>query len=91
MKKEIHARHILVEDKKTAEEVIAKLKDGGDFAELAKEFSTEPVAKESGGDLGWFGPGKMVPPFEEAAFPLKESEISEPVTNNLWLPRYRST
>ena len=68
MKKEIHARHILVKDKKTAEEVIAKLKDGGDFGELAREYSTEPIAKETGGDLGWFGPGRMVQPFEDAAF-----------------------
>ena len=79
MKKEIHARHILVKDKKTAEEVIGKLKEGGDFAELAKEYSTEPVAQESGGDLGWFGVGKMVQPFEDAAFALPVNEISEPV------------
>ncbi|QUW23445.1 peptidylprolyl isomerase [Sporosarcina sp. Marseille-Q4063] len=79
MKKEIHARHILVDDEKTAKEVIAKLKDGGDFTELAKEYSTEPVAKETGGDLGWFGPGKMVQEFEDAAFDLPEKELSEPV------------
>ncbi|NYF26009.1 peptidylprolyl isomerase [Sporosarcina sp. JAI121] len=79
MKKEINARHILVKDKKTADEVLAKLKDGGDFAKLAKEYSTEEAAQETGGDLGWFGPGKMVPEFEEAAFALKKREISEPV------------
>jgi len=79
MKKEIHARHILVDDEKTAEEVIAKLDEGGDFAELAKEYSTEPVAQESGGDLGWFGPGKMVQEFEDAAFSLSENERSEPI------------
>ena len=79
MKKEIHARHILVEDKKTADEVLAKLKDGGDFSELAIEYSTEPAAKETGGDLGWFGPGKMVQEFEVAAFSLPENELSEPV------------
>jgi foldase protein PrsA len=79
MKKEINARHILVKDKKTADEVLAKLKEGGDFAKLAKEYSTEPAAQESGGDLGWFGPGKMVPEFEKAAFALKKGEISEPV------------
>ncbi|WP_318616724.1 peptidylprolyl isomerase [Sporosarcina sp. YIM B06819] len=79
MKKEVHARHILVKDKKTAEEVLAKLKEGGDFTALAKEYSTEPAAKESGGDLGWFGVGKMVPEFEAAAFALKKGEISEPV------------
>ncbi|MER2088926.1 MAG: peptidylprolyl isomerase [Sporosarcina sp.] len=79
MKKEINARHTLVKDKKTADEVLAKLKDGGDFAKLAKEYSTEEAAQETGGDLGWFGPGKMVPEFEEAAFALKKGEISEPV------------
>jgi foldase protein PrsA len=79
MKKEINARHILLDDEKTANEVIAKLKDGGDFTELAKEYSTEPVAKETGGDLGWFGPGKMVQEFEDAAFDLPEKELSEPV------------
>ena len=79
MKKEINARHILVDDEKTAKEVIAKLEEGEDFAELAKEYSTEPVAQETGGDLGWFGPGKMVQEFEDAAFSLSENELSEPV------------
>ena len=79
MKKEIHARHILLEDEETANKVIAELKDGGDFAKLAKEYSTEEVAQDTGGDLGWFGQGKMIPEFEEVAFSLKEKVISEPV------------
>lgn len=78
-KKEIHARHIIVDEEETAKEVIAKLKDGDDFAELAKEYSTEPIAQETGGDLDWFGPGKMIPEFEEVAFALEEKVISEPV------------
>lgn len=78
-KTEVHARHIVVKDEATAKEVLAKLKDGGDFAELAKEYSTEPVAEKTGGDLGWFGPGKMVQEFEDAAYSLKKGEISEPV------------
>ncbi|MFC5602390.1 peptidylprolyl isomerase [Sporosarcina koreensis] len=78
-KTEVHARHILVDDEKTANEVLKKLKDGGDFAELAKEYSTEPVAQQTGGDLGWFGPGKMVQEFEDAVYALKKGEISEPV------------
>ncbi|MCM3639381.1 peptidylprolyl isomerase [Sporosarcina luteola] len=78
-KTEIHARHIVVKDEDTAKEVLAKVKDGGDFAELAKEYSTEPVAEQTGGDLGWFGPGKMVQEFEDAAYSLKKGEISEPV------------
>ena len=79
MKKEINARHILVEDKKTADDVLGKLKDGGDFSELAIEYSTEPIAKETGGDLGWFGPGKMVQEFDVAAFSIPKNELSEPV------------
>ncbi|WP_060210603.1 peptidylprolyl isomerase [Sporosarcina koreensis] len=78
-KTEVHARHIVVKDEETAKEVLAKLKDGGDFAELAKEFSTEPVAKDTGGDLGWFGPGKMVQEFEDAVYALKKGDLSEPV------------
>ncbi len=82
MKKEIHAHHILVEDKKTAEEVIGKLKNDGNFEELAKEYSIEPVAQKSGGDLGWFSPGKMVQSFDDVAFSLPENEISEPVQSS---------
>jgi foldase protein PrsA len=81
-KKEIHARHILVEDEKTAKEVRKKVEEGGDFEELAKEYSTEPAAQDTGGDLGWFGTGRMVPEFEKAAFALKKGEISEPVKSS---------
>ncbi|HEY1404767.1 MAG TPA: peptidylprolyl isomerase, partial [Pyrinomonadaceae bacterium] len=59
-----------------AEEVLAKLRAGGDFAALAKEHSGDPSNKEKGGDLGWFGRGMMVKPFEEAAFALKPGELS---------------
>ncbi len=75
---EIKASHILVEDEDTAIEVRKKLEAGGSFEELAKEYSKDGSA-ESGGDLGFFGPGAMVPEFEEAAFALKVGEISEPV------------
>lgn len=76
---QIHARHILVEDKDTALEIKEKLEKGEDFAKLAKEHSTDPGSAQNGGDLGWFGPGKMVKEFSEAAFKLKMNEISEPV------------
>ena len=58
------------------------MQKGEDFKVLAKEYSTEPAAQESGGDLGWFGPGKMVAEFEKAAFALKKGEVSEPVKSS---------
>lgn len=76
---EIKARHILVEDEATAKDIKAKLDAGEKFEDLAKEFSTDTGTAAKGGDLGWFGPGAMVPEFEEAAYALKKNEISEPV------------
>jgi foldase protein PrsA len=78
-KPQIKARHILVKDEETAKEVKTKLDEGGDFAELAKEYSQDPGSAEAGGDLGWFGPGMMVAPFEEAAYALDVNQISDPV------------
>lgn len=76
---QIKARHILVDDKKTAEEVKAKLDKGEDFAKLAKKYSTDTSSAKNGGDLGWFGPSKMVEEFSKVAFNLKVNEISDPV------------
>jgi peptidyl-prolyl cis-trans isomerase C len=76
---EVNARHILVEKKELALELVEKLKKGGDFAALAKENSKDPGSKEQGGDLGFFGKGQMVPAFEEAAFKLAKDQVSEPV------------
>jgi foldase protein PrsA len=81
-KPEIKASHILVQDEKTAKEVKAKLDKGEDFAKLAKEYSQDPGSAQKGGDLGYFGPGKMVPEFEEAAYKLKVGEVSEPVKSS---------
>jgi peptidyl-prolyl cis-trans isomerase C len=88
--KQIRARHILIivkdqndeQQKKEAFEKITmvqqKLKDGEDFAALAKEFSEGP-SNEQGGDLGFFQPGQMVKPFEDAAFALEVGEVSDVV------------
>lgn len=81
-KPEIKARHILVADEAKAKEIKAKLDAGEDFAKLAKENSTDTQSAEKGGDLGWFGTGKMVPAFEEAAYALKVNEISQPVKSD---------
>lgn len=62
---EWRASHILVKDRKLAEELLKRLKRGANFSALAKEYSTCP-SKSKGGDLGWFGAGKMVKEFEQA-------------------------
>lgn len=67
---EVQARHILVKTADEANAIIKSLDGGADFAELAKEKSTGPSGPR-GGDLGYFGKGQMVPPFEEAAFALE--------------------
>jgi len=74
---EVHARHILVDTKAEAEEIIKRLKNGEDFATLANEKSKDTNAE--GGDLGFFTRGQMLKPFEDAAFALEPGQISEPV------------
>jgi peptidyl-prolyl cis-trans isomerase C len=84
----VKARHILIkadqsvsdEDKKNAkakaENILNKIKSGEDFAKLASEHSDDPGSKQKGGELGFFPRGRMVKPFEDAAFALKAGEIS---------------
>ncbi len=75
---QVHARHILVDTKEEADKIIADLKAGKSFEELAKQ-SKDPSG-QNGGDLGFFGPGQMVPPFEAAAFALEVGQYTqEPV------------
>lgn len=77
-KKEYNASHILVETETEAEELLLRLKNGADFSELAKTYSTGPSGAQ-GGNLGWFGQGAMVPTFENAVIKLKIDEVSVPV------------
>lgn len=73
------ASHILVETEELAKDLIAQLQGGADFVALAQEHSTGPSGA-NGGDLGWFGPGAMVPPFDAAVQAMTPGDISaEPV------------
>jgi foldase protein PrsA len=76
---QVKASHILVKDEVTAKEVATKLAAGDDFAELAKEYSTDTSNAEKGGDLGYFEKGTMVAEFDEVAFTLEKNKISDPV------------
>ena len=84
----VKARHILLSAStpeqetaamKLAKELIVRAKKGEDFAALARQYSTEPGAAQSGGELGWFGKGRMVKPFETAAFNGRTGQIVGPV------------
>jgi foldase protein PrsA len=76
---QVRARHILVADRATADMIEAKLKAGGNFADLAKQYSTDPSSKDKGGELGFFARGQMVPAFQDAAFALPVGATSAPV------------
>ena len=92
-----HARHILfrlppsadasqrAEIKLKAEGVLRIAQAGGDFAELAAKHSEDPGSKDTGGDLGWFGRGEMVPEFESAVFSAKPGELLGPVESQYGL------
>ena len=64
------------ESREKVEDILRRARAGEDFAALAREFSTTPAARTNGGDLGWFGRGVMVKPFEDAAFAFKAGEVS---------------
>lgn len=73
--KEYHSRHILVATEQEAKDIIAKLKAGGKFEELAKV--SKDGSANNGGDLGWMAPGKLVKPFADAMIALKNGEITQ--------------
>jgi len=74
----IRARHILVATEKEATDIIAKIKGGAKFEDLAKQYSLDG-SKDYGGDLGYFTAPEMVPDFSKAAFAMKVGDISAPV------------
>jgi parvulin-like peptidyl-prolyl isomerase len=74
---EVHARHILVNSQPEADEVLAKLQAGEDFATLAAQYSVDVTTRNNGGDLGWFPRGGLlVPQVEDAAFSLQPGQTS---------------
>jgi peptidyl-prolyl cis-trans isomerase C len=75
---EFNASHILVDSEAKAKDLDTELEGGADFAELAKANSSDTSA-EAGGELGWFGLGRMVPEFETAVQELEVGEVSDPV------------
>ncbi|MCK5426123.1 MAG: peptidylprolyl isomerase [Thermodesulfovibrionia bacterium] len=77
--REVRARHILVEAEENANKIYERVQKGESFSTLAKEFSKDTGSAQKGGDLGFFGRGKMVPEFERVAFSLKVGEVSKPV------------
>lgn len=76
---EYNAAHILVDTEERAAELKAEIEGGADFAELARAHSTDPGSGPAGGELGWFGLGMMVKPFEDAVVALEPGQISDPV------------
>lgn len=76
---EVKASHILVNTETEAEDVLKKIQKGESFSKLAEELSIDKGTAKNGGDLGFFGRGRMVPEFEKVAFSLNPGEASKPV------------
>ena len=82
---QVRASHILLKTegkdegavKKQAEDVLAKVRAGSDFAQLAKQYSEDDASKAKGGDLDYFGKGQMVPEFDKAAFSMSPGQVSD--------------
>jgi foldase protein prsA len=79
---EVSAKHILLNDEKTAKEVKQKLDDGQNWDDLAKEYSQDSYNKEKGGDLGYFKRNDMDQRFSEKAFSMNKGDISEPIESS---------
>jgi len=79
---QVHARHILVATEEEGRALLARLAAGEDWAALAAELSIDTGSKDNAGDLGWFGRGVMVEPFETAAFALEAGETSDLVKSD---------
>ena len=82
----VHARHILIrspepdaENRQQAQELLERARSGDDFAALAREYSDDTGSAARGGDLGWFGPDRMVDAFADAAFAASSGDIVGPV------------
>jgi len=75
---QVRASHILGNSKAEAEKLLNRLRAGARFEDLARKHSQCPSGRK-GGDLGYFGKGQMVKPFEEAAFSMQKGQVSEPV------------
>lgn len=80
--KEYSAAHILVDSQEKANELKAELDNGADFATLAKANSTDTGSGANGGDLGWFGMGQMVKPFEDAVIAAELGKVTAPVQSD---------
>nr|WP_303740754.1 peptidylprolyl isomerase [Lutispora saccharofermentans] len=76
---QVKASHILVDTEEKALEVKNKLSAGEDFAEMAKQYSTDTGNKDQGGELGFFSRGDMVKEFEDAAFSMEIGKVSDPI------------
>jgi len=74
--KEYHVEHILVEKESDAKAIIAQLKAGGNFEEIAKAKSKDPGSAKNGGDLGWVSEKSLVPEFSKAMVQMKNGQIS---------------
>lgn len=75
--KEYKARHILVDSEAEAKTIVGQLDKGGNFSEIAKTKSKDRASAENGGDLGWFNPSQMVPPFSQAVTSLQKGQYTK--------------